>query len=52
MVETRKCNAKQYKYVRERQIPCDLIYRWNLRNKTNEQRGKKRDKEANQETDP
>ena len=34
-------NAKRNKSVRERQIPYDLIHMWNLRNKTNEQRGER-----------
>ena len=38
----RKYNAK-YKSVRERQIPYDFTYVLNLRNKTNEQRGKERE---------
>ena len=36
--------AKQNKSARERQIPHDLTHMWNLRNKTNEHRGKKREK--------
>ena len=36
--------------VRERQRPCDFTGMRNLRNKTNEQRGKKR--ESNKKTDP
>ena len=35
-------NAKQNQSVRERPIPYDLIYMWNLRNKTKEQREKKK----------
>ena len=46
---SRECNAKQNKSVRKRQIPYDFTPMWNLRNKINEQREKKR--EANQETD-
>ena len=46
---SREYNAKQNKPVRERQIPYDFTYMWNLRNKTNDHRGTKR--EANQETD-
>ena len=34
--------AKQNKPVRERQIPYDFTHMWNLRNKTNEQRKKKK----------
>ena len=34
-------NAKQCKSVKERQIPHDFTHMWNLRKKTNEQRGKK-----------
>ena len=46
-------NAKQNESVRERQIPYNFIYMWNLRNKINEQRGKERERErgANQVTD-
>ena len=40
-------NAKQNKPVRERQIPYEFTHMWNLRNKTNEQRGK-RDKPKKQ----
>ena len=29
----------------EKYIPYDLIHMWNLRNKTNEQRGKKRERD-------
>jgi len=47
---TREYHAKWNKSVRERQMPYDLTYMWNLRNKTNEQRKKKKRK-ANQETD-
>ena len=32
--------AKWYKSVRERQIPYDFTYMWNLRNKTDEHRGR------------
>ena len=42
-------NAKQNKSVRERQIPYNFTHTWNLRTKTNEQRGKKG--EASQDTD-
>ena len=38
------------KLVRERQIPYNFIHMWNLRNKTDEHRGKKkikREREAN-----
>ena len=35
--------------MRQRQTPYDFTHMWNLRNKTNEHGGKKR--EANQETD-
>ena len=33
--------AKQNKSARERQTPYDIIHTWNLRNETNEQRGRK-----------
>jgi len=39
-------NAKQNKSIRERQIPYDFTQMWNVRNKTNKQRGKN---ETNQE---
>ena len=41
--------AKQNKSVRERQIPYDFTHTWNLRNKTDEHkgRGKKKEREAN-----
>ena len=41
-------NAKWNKSVRKGQIPCDFTHVWNLRSKTNEQRGKK---ETSQKTD-
>ena len=41
--------AKQNKLVGERQIAYDFSHMWNLRNKTNDHRGEKRD--TNQETD-
>ena len=37
--------------VRERPILYDFTHMWDLRYKTNEQRDKKREREANQETD-
>ena len=37
--------------ITERQIPYDFTHMWNLRIKTNEPREKKREREANQETD-
>ena len=40
----RGCYAKWNKSVRERQTPYDFIHRWNLRNKTNEQRKKRQTK--------
>ena len=43
-----KYNAKWNK-VRERQISYDFTDMGNLRNKTNEQRGDKRNRETNQE---
>ena len=39
---TREYNAELNKSVRERQISYDFTYMWNLRNKTDEHRGKKR----------
>jgi len=39
---SREYNAQQNKPVRERQILYDFTHMWNLRNKTNEQRKKKR----------
>ena len=38
----REYDAKQNKSPREKQIPYDFTYMWNLRNKTNDQREKKR----------
>lgn len=46
---TREYYANRNKSLRERQMPCDFTHRWNSRNKTNEQRGK-RERETNQET--
>ena len=40
---TREYNSKRNKSVRERQMPYDFTHMWNLRNKTNEQREKKRE---------
>ena len=37
---TRVYYAKQNKSVRERQISYDFFHMWNLRNKTNEHRGR------------
>ena len=37
--------AKQNKSVKERQIPYDFTHMWNLKDKTNEQRGKKRERQ-------
>jgi len=37
---TRGYYAKQNKSVRERQIPYDFSHMWNLRNKTDEHRGR------------
>ena len=56
-----KCNnlngAREYnnanksnKPVRESQTLCDFTYMWNLRNKTSEQRGKKREKQTKRQT--
>jgi len=43
--------AKGNKSVRERQIPYGITHMWNLRNKTNEQRGKKgRERQAKKQT--
>ena len=47
----RKYNTKQNKSVKEGQMPYDFTHMWNLRNKTNEQRGKEREGDTNQETD-
>ena len=47
----REHNAKGSKSVRERQVQYDLTHMWNLINKTNQQRKKKRDREADQEID-
>ena len=47
MEEAREYYAKWNKSIRERVIPYDFTHMWNLRNKTNEQRG--REREANQE---
>ena len=44
MDESRECTVKQKKSVSETKIPYDCTHVWNLRNKTNEWRGKKRDK--------
>ena len=41
---TREYNAKQNKLVTERQITYDFTHMRNLRNETNEQRGKKKRK--------
>ena len=45
---SREYNAKWKKPVRERWIPFEYMHMWNLRKKTNEQRGEKR--ETNQKT--
>jgi len=34
------CYAKQNKSVRKRQVPYDFTHLWNLRNKTDEHRGR------------
>ena len=48
----RDYDAKQYKSVRERQIPYDFTQMWNLRNKTNEQRKEgERERERERETE-
>ena len=41
----RKYNVKQNKSIRERQILYDFTYMWNLRNKTDGHRGRKKEKE-------
>ena len=41
-------NTKLY---RERQTPYDFTHMWNLRNKTNKQKEKRRDKQTNKKTD-
>ena len=38
----REYYAKQNKSVRERQMPYNFSHMWNLRNKTNEQKGKRK----------
>ena len=40
MAGTRLYYANQNKSVRKRQIPYDFIHMWNLRNKTDDHRGK------------
>ena len=45
-----KYNVKENNTFRERQIPYNFTYKWNVRNKTNKQRGKRKRK-RNQETD-
>ena len=40
----REYYAKQNKSIRERQIPHDFTYMWNLRNKTDEHGEKERGK--------
>ena len=47
----RDYNAKQNKPVRGRQMPYDFTHMWNLGNKTNEQRKRKRERETNQARD-
>ena len=42
--------AKQNKSVRERQITCDFAHMQNLRNKTNNQREKKRERQIKKQT--
>ena len=42
--------AKQNKSVRERQISYDFTHMWILRSKTNEQRGKKRERQTKKQT--
>ena len=46
MDRAREYYAKRNKLVRERQIPYDFFHRWNLRNKTDEHRGKKKKREG------
>ena len=36
--------------IREKQIPYDFIQMWNLRNKTNELRGKERERQIGKQT--
>ena len=48
---TRVYYAERNKSIRERQMLYDFTHMWNSRNKTNEQRGKKKEKETNQEAD-
>ena len=43
----REYNAKQSQPVRKRQIPYDFTHMCNLKNKTNEQRNKKKEKPKN-----
>ena len=43
--------AKQNKSVRERQISSDFTHIWNLRNKTDEHRGDKRQRQVNHKAD-
>ena len=50
MCGARECYAKRNKSVRERQIPYDFTHLWNLRNKTNEQRGGKGEKQTKKQT--
>ena len=50
MHRAREYNAKWNKSARERQIPYDFTYTWNLRNKTDEHRGRgKKEREGNHE---
>ena len=50
MDRAREYYAKLSQAVKEREIPYNVTHMWNLRNKTNEQRGK-RERGENQETD-
>ena len=50
MAGTRVYYAKQSRSVRERQIPNDFSHMWNLRNKTDEHEGKKREEQTIKQT--
>ena len=39
-IGTRGCYAKRNKSIRERQLSFDLTHMWNLRNKTDEPKGR------------
>ena len=42
--------SKQNKSGRERQIPYSFTHTWNLRNKTNKQKGKKKERQIKKQT--